>query len=282
MVERNLVITDSVYQKNKFSKKNKITFDMNYINLNEKIDLENIKNLFYSFPIIDPFKFIEVDVSLYTLSELKEIISFINENTDVLFYYFLKSFDDKLDKKIETLFKNEKFKIHKKSGVDLKQVSNLLKSNNLDISPSEFINEGNMDNVVNDINKIISLNDKSNYKSCLTECFESNVFKLIEYIVNNDGINALKTLNVLDEPAYVINLILLKHFILLKGVLENRDITKIDIANGGAGKAIHPYRLKLLKNTKPKININSCIQILLSNELKKNIDMEMTILKILN
>lgn len=294
-MENSLLISNSIYYvKEEINKLSSLLTmkDFNFLEVNEKLELENlIDGFLMTMPFGDSFKLLVFDISLYTKSELKSIFSAIKNSFNVVIgVYYVKDKLDKLDNSTKKLFEDNNFKIKNFTTINNSIVRGLLKERNLlDININLFSTHDNMDVVINDINKIafldksiISSNEVSYY---LSESFDANIFELINYIVEKDVDKALMKLRLLivKEKPYLLNLLILKHMILLRLVkqgLSDNEIALRESFSGGKGKPINSYRLSLLKKSKPKINLDFAIDELLKNDKNKTFDLEISLLKI--
>ncbi|EGT0690624.1 hypothetical protein ACSW9V_15320 (plasmid) [Clostridium perfringens] len=269
--------------------------DINFINVREKVDLEELENSLVTLPFMDSFKVLVFDTNLYSNKELKTLADLLkaNPNVKALGFYFIKDKLDKFDPKLKKVFSKENnFNIKTSTKVDMPLIRNLLKENQLDISPEIFQFHDNMDVVINDINKIScldksSLEDPVILKRYLSDSFDSNVFELIDALLSKNVDLTLEKLQFLlsTKNQFEINIIILKHLILLRLIKNGEDMKSAALKerfSGGKGTPIHPYRFNLLKKSSVNINLDFAINELLENDLKKKFNLELSILKILN
>lgn len=266
--------------------------DFNYLYISEKSDFDMLLDNIESYPIMDTFKVVVFDISLFTNPELKKLISVINrcKFINAVGFYYLKDKIDKLDKKISSLFEKNNFKVENKCGINLQTVKTILSNYKLNIDPNTFINHDNMDVVINDINKIKYLGPEelsgAKVKKYLSDSYETNVFELIDVVLKGNADLALKKLSLVlgASNSYAVNSSMLKHFSLLRSVKQfssNEDISTSQVLNGSSAY-VHPYRLSLLKKSIVKIDLNFAIEELLNNSITKKMDLEMSILKIVS
>ena len=279
--------------------------EMNFTDITQKMDIKELLALLSTLPCLDKFRLFQIDISKFSSKEQREIAKAIKSNEQAIIFcvYYVK---DKLDKgkEVEDIFKKTGIEINKSISINEREVKELLSIYDLKnvINPQDFMTSDNIDMINNDCRKISCLQDKSQYKRYITKSFNSNVFDLIDAVMK---LNVDKTVEILDslleqENPVTINLLILKHFYLLKQIQDllkidkNIDLreeiyrrTKLASKDQKQGNYIHPYRLMLLKNqaAATKINIDFAVAELLKNEINKgNTDtfaMQMSLVKII-
>ncbi len=269
--------------------------EFNFIDISEKLDVDFIVDKLMILPMFpDNFKLTLINIALYSKKELETILTALEENSEfniMIGVYYLKDKLDKLDNGLSTLFKKFNFNIKKLNSIDSSVIKKMLNDNNLQLNVELFEKHDDMDSVVNDIAKISCLDNsylnENEVKKYLSDSLDSNIFELIDCVLNKeieDSINKLRIL-LAKENQFVINLLMLKHFNLLRLVKKggtNEEVAKIECFSGGKGKSINPYRFNLLKKSNPKINLDFAIQELLNNDMKKSFDLELSLLNMRN
>lgn len=294
-----LIISNNYYEVKKqflLSTKDLTAPELNAVKYNEKLDdVNELYSYIMSAPFMDDYRVILFQVKDYTLNELKKIVESISKakTTCVIAVYYTKNKLDKGDKNIIDLFKKSKISINKSLAVDMTAVKQKIKENNiLDINSDIFLYSDNTDIALSDIDKISMI--EKDYKNYISKSLTSNVFDLIDYVVKGDATNALtlaKDLLETNKP-FNINLALLKHFNLLRNINSLSALSASEVKEvlykreklaTGKGNYIHPYRLKILieQSKKCKINLDYAVNELLKNDIKKDIDIVLSLMKIL-
>ncbi|OPX45588.1 DNA polymerase III subunit delta [Clostridium thermobutyricum DSM 4928] len=192
---------------------------------------------------------------------------------------------DKVDTKLSNLFKNNGFTILKSDKVNLELVDKILKSKNIPVSATTFIDADNMDVVLNDIEKISLLDEEEliNVKKYISESFDSNIFELINSILLGDLDEALNKYSHLKENPVAINRIVLKQLDQIRIIKSYPSSFKSELSKRGYSN-IHPYRLQLMKKSSINtvIDLNMAVMELMKNDIDKVFNFETSILKIVS
>ncbi|ENY99485.1 hypothetical protein HMPREF1092_03226 [Clostridium thermobutyricum] len=259
--------------------------EFNYLKISEKTDIDLITNFLESLPFSDTKKVLLIEVEQFSIKELKEILSNSNENTQIIAVYYLKNKLDKVDTKLSNLFKNNGFTILKSDKVNLELVDKILKSKNIPVSATTFIDADNMDVVLNDIEKISLLDEEEliNVKKYISESFDSNIFELINSILLGDLDEALNKYSHLKENPVAINRIVLKQLDQIRIIKSYPSSFKSELSKRGYSN-IHPYRLQLMKKSSINtvIDLNMAVMELMKNDIDKVFNFETSILKIVS
>lgn len=259
--------------------------DINYLKVSEKTDIAIVIEFLDSVPFCDTKKVLFLEVMHFSINELKEILKHLNDDVQVLAVSYLKNKLDKVDSKLSTLFKKNNFEILKNDKIDLKKIDTILKSKNLPISATTFINADNMDVVLSDISKIELLDEEhfGNVKNYISESFDSNVFELMDSILLCDATKVLTKLQHLKESHFALNRIILKQLDQIRIIKNYPNDIENALTIRGYSK-IHPYRLQLMKQSAKKTNLNLdyAVMELMKNDINKSFNFETSLLKIIS
>ena len=289
-----LIITNNVYTIKKEINKQLETMiykDMNF----EKVisnETEEILKKINNMPFIDKKRVLLIEIVGYSM-DFKQILSksMANQYVEVIFVYYSKNRFDKGDKKLLNLFKENKQKIITALNIDMKEVAKMLRLKNLDLDCNLFNDADNLDVVFNDINKISSLKDFSNVKRYLSESYTRNVFDLIDSINSKKLDRSLELIQILKNESQL-NSVLLKYYMQIRRIKElahkkasiREELYRIEKVCTGKGSFVNNYRIKCLEkvaNSCSMIFLEKVINILLENDIKKNWDLETTLVKIM-